>query len=126
MIFMPPRHGKTYHASERFPAFFEGINGGKADSSSLRTRSIAPARRRAKYADWFNEPSWPFPNVALDPDAQSVDEWRTMAGGIVKAAGVCGSMTGFGANLLAIDDPIKSRAEANSLTSTRGALGMVS
>ena len=116
MIFMPPRHGKTYHASERFPAFFEGINRGEADII-LASYTIDRARASSrKVRGLVREPSWPFPDVALDPDAQSVDEWRTTAGGIVKAAGVGGSMTGFGAHLLAIDDPIKGRAEANSLT----------
>jgi predicted phage terminase large subunit-like protein len=116
MIFMPPRHGKTYHASERFPAFFEGTNGGDADII-LASYTIDRARASSrKVRGLVREVSWPFPDVALDPDAQSVDEWRTTAGGIVKAAGVGGSMTGFGAHLLAIDDPIKGRAEANSLT----------
>jgi predicted phage terminase large subunit-like protein len=114
MVFMPPRHGKTYHASERFPAFFEGLNGGRADII-LASYTIDRARASSrKVRGLVREPSWPFPNVALDQDAQSVDEWRTAAGGIVKAAGVGGSMTGFGAHLLAIDDPIKGRAEANS------------
>jgi predicted phage terminase large subunit-like protein len=116
MIFMPPRHGKTYHASERLPAFFEGINRGRADiilASYTIDRARASSRR---VRGLFREPWWPFPDVKLDPESQQVDEWRTTAGGIVKAAGVGGSFTGFGARLLAIDDPIKGRAEANSLT----------
>jgi predicted phage terminase large subunit-like protein len=114
MIFMPPRHGKTYHASERFPAFFEGINGGEADII-LASYTIDRARASSrKVRELFKDRTWPFVDVGLDPDSQAVDEWRTTSGGIVKAAGVGGSMTGFGAHLLAIDDPIKGRAEANS------------
>jgi predicted phage terminase large subunit-like protein len=115
MIFMPPRHGKTYHASERFPAFFEGLNGGNADVI-LASYTIDRARASSrKVRELFKEPTWPFVDTRLDPDSQAVDEWRTTSGGIIKAAGVGGSMTGFGAHLLAIDDPIKGRAEANSL-----------
>jgi len=114
MIFMPPRHGKTYHASERFPAFFEGVNGGNVDII-LASYTIDRARASSrKVRELFKEPTWPFVDISLDPDSQAVDEWRTTSGGIIKAAGVGGSMTGFGAHLLAIDDPIKGRAEANS------------
>lgn len=114
MIFMPPRYGKTYHASERFPAFFEGINGGTVDVI-LGSYTIDRARESSRKArGLLREPLWPFPNVRLDPFSQAVAEWRTSAGGIVKSAGVGGSMTGFGAHLLAVDDPVKDREEADS------------
>jgi predicted phage terminase large subunit-like protein len=114
MIFMPPRHGKTYHASERFPAYFEGVNGGRADII-LASYTIDRARASSrKVRELLRESSWPFAGVDLDPESQAVDEWRTQCGGTIKAAGVGGSMTGFGAHLLDIDDPIKGRAEANS------------
>ena len=47
---------------------------------------------------------------------QSVEEWETSGGGGLRAVGVGGGITGFGANLIVIDDPIKSRAEAESET----------
>jgi predicted phage terminase large subunit-like protein len=116
MVFMPPRYGKTYHDSERFPAFFQGINGGKVDVI-LASYTIDRARASSRKARaLFRETTWPFQKVRLDPFSQAVDEWRTSAGGVVKAAGVGGSMTGFGAHLLDIDDPIKGRAEADSET----------
>ncbi len=114
MLFIPPRHGKTYHASERFPAYFEGVRGGRADVI-LASYTIDRARASSRKARHImREPSWPFLDVRLDPESQAVDEWRTQGGGVVKAAGVGGSMTGFGAHLLAIDDPIKGRASADS------------
>jgi hypothetical protein len=30
MVFTPPRHGKTYHVSERIPAFFDGIRAARS------------------------------------------------------------------------------------------------
>src|SRR5580765_2399279 len=46
----------------------------------------------------------------------TVAEWETASGGGVRAVGVGGGITGFGAKLVIIDDPIKSRAEAESKT----------
>lgn len=52
--------------------------------------------------------------VKLNPEVQKQDEWETLEGGGVRAAGVGGGVTGLGADLIVIDDPIKSRAEADS------------
>ena len=46
----------------------------------------------------------------------TVSEWETAAGGGVKAVGVGAGVTGFGGQLIVIDDPVKSRAEAESET----------
>ncbi|MGD9563718.1 MAG: phage terminase large subunit [Pyrinomonadaceae bacterium] len=46
-------------------------------------------------------------------------EWETNAGGSLRAVGVGGGVTGFGADLIVIDDPVKSRAEAESPTRRR-------
>jgi len=43
-------------------------------------------------------------------------EWETSVGGGLKAVGVGAGVTGFGADLIIIDDPVKSRAEAESKT----------
>ena len=88
-ILMPPRHGKTYHASERFPAWFQGVAGGNADiilASYTIDRARASSRRARAL---FREPAWPF-DCELAGDSQAVEEWRTGAGGVVKAAGVGG------------------------------------
>ncbi len=56
-----------------------------------------------------------FPFAASRP-ANSVSEWETAAGGGFRSVGVGGGVTGFGAQLIVIDDPVKSRAEAESRT----------
>lgn len=48
-------------------------------------------------------------------DKRAVDEWETTDGGGVKAVGVGAGVTGFGAGLIVIDDPVKGRAEAESM-----------
>jgi len=52
----------------------------------------------------------------LDPDSQSVEQWMTTAGGGLVAAGVGGAITGKGAHILVIDDPVKNREDADSET----------
>ena len=47
-------------------------------------------------------------------DIQRQDEWSTLEGGGVKAAGVGGQITGEGFRLIIVDDPHKNRAEAES------------
>ena len=112
MLFLPPRHGKTYHASERFPAWFMGRH--PASQVIIASYTIDLARSASRVArSLFDDPVWPF-ETRLDPNSQAVDEWLTTGGGKLKAAGVGGSLPGFGADLLIIDDPLKGRKEANS------------
>ena len=54
--------------------------------------------------------------VTLDPERMAVEEWLTVQGGGVRAVGVGGGITGTGAKLICIDDPTKSREEAESQT----------
>jgi predicted phage terminase large subunit-like protein len=51
--------------------------------------------------------------------ANTAEEWELPAGGGVRAVGVGAGITGFGAKLVIIDDPVKSRAEAESPTYRR-------
>ena len=57
----------------------------------------------------------PFPFVKTRPKNTEA-QWETTMGGGLKAVGVGGGVTGFGADLIIIDDPVKSRAEAESKT----------
>ena len=46
--------------------------------------------------------------------ARALAEWETVGGGVVRAVGVGGGIAGFGAGLVVIDDPVRSRADAES------------
>ncbi|CAI3941945.1 Phage terminase large subunit [Commensalibacter communis] len=117
MVFMPPRHGKSELASTRFPAWYIGRN---------PTRQIITASYSAKLADKFGRDvrniissqlySNIFTDVALAPDSKAKDLWNTTKGGVFLAAGVGGSMTGYGGHLAIIDDPVKDRQDAESET----------
>ena len=57
-----------------------------------------------------------FKDTHLDKDSQSAQRWNTTSRGGYVAAGVGGPITGRGAHVLIIDDPIKNRDDAESET----------
>jgi predicted phage terminase large subunit-like protein len=114
-VFMPPRHSKTYHVSERFPAWFLGRNPERRVILASYGSDLAEGSSR-KVRNLLLDERWPFPTVGVAHDSAAVNKWSTNHGGEVIAAGVGGAMTGFGADILVIDDPVKGRAEADSET----------
>lgn len=113
MVFEPPRHSKTYHVSERFPAWATGRQ--PRVQGILASYGAELAERNSRVIrNLLRDERWPFPGVSVSEDSGAVNRWSTNHGGIWVAAGVGGAMTGFGADLLLIDDPVKGRAEADS------------
>ena len=53
--------------------------------------------------------------IPLSKDRSAVEEWETESGGGLRAVGIGGGITGQGFDLLIIDDPVKSRQEADSV-----------
>lgn len=117
MIFAPPRHTKSELASRRFPAWYIGKNPDKqiicatygqefADDFGHDVRQIVRGERYKLI----------FPGCELSEDSQAKNKWRTKQGGIYISVGVDGPLTGRGANIALIDDPIKSKKEADSET----------
>jgi predicted phage terminase large subunit-like protein len=117
MIFMPPRHGKSELASKRFPAWYLGRNPDKqvitasynSDLAGDFGRQVRNIVREQRFRNVF-------PSVTLAEDSQAANRWNTSAGGSYVAAGVGTAVTGRGAHLLLIDDPVKDREEAESET----------
>lgn len=54
--------------------------------------------------------------VSLAPDSQAAGRWETNSGGEYFAAGVGGAIAGRRADLVVIDDPVRSREDADSET----------
>jgi predicted phage terminase large subunit-like protein len=117
MVFMPPRHGKTFLASELFPSWYMGRNPKNyiiyATYSFDRAGDVG-----RKVRDHFIDPVFYkiFPHSAANPDTKSANKLITNQGGVYYALGVGGAVVGRGAHCLIIDDPIKSREEADSET----------
>ena len=115
MIFMPPRHGKSELASRRFPAWYLGRNP-KAEIIAASYNSDLAMDYGREVRGIVNEAEYRalFPDVSLRVDSKAADRWHTNHGGAYRASGVGTAMTGRGADLLLIDDPVKDREEADS------------
>lgn len=115
MIFMPPRHGKSELASRRFPAWYMGRNPTvEIIAASYNSDLAADFGREVRSIVNSTEYQALFPGVGLRQDSKAADRWHTTGGGAYRASGVGTAMTGRGADLLLIDDPVKDREEADS------------
>lgn len=108
LISVPPRFGKTelllHGACEVLEHHPEQTVGYASYAANLARSKSRTARGYARSR-----------GVRLAGDANALGEWRTTAGGGMLAAGVGGGWSGFGVNVLNIDDPHKNREEAESL-----------
>ena len=118
MIFMPPRHGKSEIGSRSFPAWHLGRYPDHEFIGCSYGSDLANGFSR-KVRDVVKDPAFGavFPECGVNKDSQSVEQWLTTKGGGYSAAGVGGPITGKGAHVLVIDDPVKNRADAESATS---------
>ena len=115
MLFMPPRHGKSTLASVAFPAWHLGRHPNHEFISCSYSGSLAMNFSR-KVRQLLREPVYKnvFEKARLDEDSQSIESWQTTQGGGYVAAGVGGGITGKGAHVMVIDDPVKNREDAES------------
>ena len=107
MIMCPPRTGKSELASIRFPAWHLG-HAPNHEIINVGYNLELPTGFSRKVRGLIQDPVYAgvFPGTALDPQSQSAEAWLTTSGGGFTAAGVGGGITGKGAHLLIIDDPI--------------------
>ena len=115
LIITPPRHGKSELASKRFPAWHLGRYPHDQVIACSYAASLAVSFGRA-VRNLAASPAHQavFPGTALAPDSKAAERWHTTEGGVYVAAGVGGPITGRGADILLIDDPIKNREDAES------------
>lgn len=116
MIFAPPRHGKSELTSKISPAYFLGRWPHKKVIAASHTQTLADGFGR-QVRDLLMDPlhSALFgPEAALNPKTTAAGEFTTIGKGEYFAVGVGGTPIGKGADLVVIDDPFKSREEAES------------
>ena len=117
MLWMPPRHGKSEIASVRFPEWVLGRHPEWefiATSYALDLPLGFSRRIRGRIPE--SDYKAIFPHTALSKEATAAESWRTTKGGGYRAAGVGGGITGMGAHILLVDDPVKDQEEADSET----------
>lgn len=112
MVFEPPRHGKSQLVSHWFPAWALAL---------MPQKKIILASYEADFArEWGRavrntvKENWPDLGVDVAEDSKAAFRWHTAEGGGMVTAGVGGSITGRGADILIIDDPVKNDEEARS------------
>ena len=112
MVFMPPGSAKSTYASVLFPPFILAQNPALTLIAASHTVELAERfgrRVRNLVVEHSN-----ILGFALADDSQAAGRWDTDRGGEYFAAGVRGPITGRRADLALIDDPVKSREEADS------------
>jgi hypothetical protein len=114
MVFMPPGSAKSTYVSELLPPFWfnkfpRSSVIGCSHTGELAERFGRKVRNKIlQKADVLG--------YSLDESNRAASRWETNAGGEYFAAGVGGAITGRRADLALIDDPVKSREEAESET----------
>ncbi|PWV90246.1 putative phage terminase large subunit-like protein [Paenibacillus cellulosilyticus] len=113
IVTMPPRHGKSEVVSKKFPAWHIGRN--PEDEMIISSYSIDLSRGFSRLARDTLAANTAVFETEVDPDNKGAESWGVKGhrGGL-NAAGVGGPITGKGARIAIIDDPIKNAEEANS------------
>ena len=116
MIFMPPRHGKSELTSKYFPAWYLGKFPDKRVILTSYEADFA-AGWGYKVRNILQEYGPNLFGVQVSAQSAARDRWELQGhqGGMM-TAGVGGAITGKGADLLIIDDPVKNAEEAQSKT----------
>lgn len=111
---MPPRHGKSELISRFAPAWYLGnFPDNKVMLCSYADTFAAQWGRRARdVLEEFGPDLW---GVSVDSETAGGQLWEVRKhDGIMVTAGVGGGITGKGAHLLIIDDPVKNAEDAAS------------
>lgn len=124
VVTVPPRHGKSRQCTIDFPVWYLGRNPEKevvtASYSSELAQDFGSVARDIVSSEIYKL----IFDTTLKQDEKSKAKWKTAlldesndlvaAGGSYTSVGVGGSLTGRGADILLIDDPIKNREDAES------------
>lgn len=127
LIQAPPRSGKSELFSRRFPAWAFGQNPDlqmiaasySSDLSSRMNRDVQRIIDSEEYYQVFPETSLNSKNIqTVAGQSLRNSEIFEIVGkrGAYRSAGVGGGITGMGADIAIIDDPVKDAKEANSQT----------
>lgn len=116
LVEVPPRHGKSTLISEHSPAWFLGTFPNRRVILCSCEADFAESWG-AKARDMLEEHGSALYGVRVSQKSKSRRRWdlRGARGGML-TAGVGGRITGSGAHLMVIDDPIKNAEEAMSET----------
>src|SRR5271170_7336393 len=101
MIFLPPRHGKSFTASTVFPAWYLGRHPDRSIIASSYGQQLASDFGRAVrnfVADPLHRAI--FPNSVMSEDLGAITRFALLGGGTYFGVGAGGALTGRGCDLL--------------------------
>ncbi len=117
MLRLPPRHGKSELSARSFPAWALGRRPSRqficASASSSLASDIGREVRNIVKSEAYR---LVYPNVSLSQDSKAAGKWNTEAGGCWYSVGVGGDVLGRGADVVVVDDPFGTMADAMSPT----------
>lgn len=116
MIFMPPRHGKSKGVTATAPAKYAGDN--PDHGVIVLSYSGILARRFGRWCrDVMRSPEHLelYPACELSDEHRSMTEFTTLQNNEFYFTSFDGTITGLGAHLFIVDDPIKNMTEALSV-----------
>jgi hypothetical protein len=121
MIAVPPRHFKSYQTSVAFPAFMLGQNPALKIICASYGWDLADTFA-SQARDMLRSPRYGaiFPDTRLRSMKPALQDLRTTGGGYRYTTSTGGPLTGLGADILILDDPLKA-AEASSKIAREGA-----
>ncbi|WP_274558130.1 terminase large subunit domain-containing protein [Streptomyces spiramyceticus] len=115
MLTMPPRHGKSRRASRWAPLWYLRRNPGHRMMIASYSSDLADDHGRwirDALITWGDELS-----IHLKPGSSAANRFDIDGGeGGLLAAGIGGGLTGRGAHIAIVDDPVKDMADADSPT----------
>lgn len=115
LITMPPRHGKSDYGTVNFPPYFIGRDPKRfVMSSSYNAILASDFGRQTRNLCEEHISRQIFPDLQVSLDSRASDVWSTTSGGRYFGVGLDGTTSGRPANLLIVDDPFKSREDADS------------
>jgi predicted phage terminase large subunit-like protein len=111
---IPPRHGKSMTVTETLPSYYLGhfpndrIIEGSYNTTFASKFGKKNLQKMTKYGEELFE-------LKVSPSTKSSSDWDIdgTRGGMI-SRGILAGVTGEGADLMVIDDPIKNREEADS------------
>ena len=117
LITMPPRHAKSTFGTVFFPSYFMARDPRRFTMScSYNSQLSLDFGRQVREVVEDKRVAQAFPNFRLSQEARAADVWRTQDRGGYFAVGIGGTTSGRPANILLVDDPLKSRDDAESVT----------
>lgn len=112
MLFLPPGSAKSTYGSVLFPPWYLAQGAHRSIIAASHTAELAERWGR-KVRNLVAEHQ-PLLGFGVSGDNKAAGRWETDEEGEYYAAGVGGSITGRRADLAVIDDPVRSREDADS------------